>query len=110
MRARYKKVRDLLGDKRGAIFSIPEYQRGYEWQKKHWRDLWTDVNRIGDQVDQHYLGNIILLEKDTGRTYEIVDGQQRIVTISILAMAIRDVGNFEVDEDGGLSDVRMRIF
>jgi len=54
MRARYKKVRDLLGDKRGAIFTIPEYQRGYEWQKKHWRDLWTDVNRIGDQVDQHH--------------------------------------------------------
>jgi len=108
MRARYKKVRDLLGDKRGAIFTVPEYQRGYEWKKKHWRDLWTDVNRIGDQVDQHYLGNIILLEKDAGRTYEIVDGQQRIVTISILAMAIRDVGDFEVDEDGGLNDVRMK--
>ena len=108
MRARYKKVRDLLGDKRGAIFTVPEYQRGYEWQKKHWRDLWTDVNRIGDQVDQHYLGNIILLEKNAGREYEIVDGQQRIVTISILAMAIRDVGDFEVDEEGGLNDVRMK--
>ena len=108
MRARYKKVRDLLGDKRGAIFTVPEYQRGYEWRKKHWRDLWTDVNRIGDQVDQHYLGNIILLEKNAGRTYEIVDGQQRIVTISILAMAIRDVGDFKVNEDGGLDDVRMK--
>ena len=108
MRARYKKIRDLLGDKRGATFTVPEYQRGYEWQKKHWRDLWTDVNRIGDQVDQHYLGNIILLEKDAGQTYEIVDGQQRIVTISILAMAIRDVGDFEVEGDGGLSDVRLK--
>ncbi|MCU4719679.1 DUF262 domain-containing protein [Halapricum hydrolyticum] len=106
MEARYKKIRDLFGGKRGAVFHVPEYQRGYEWEKKHWRDLWTDVDRIGKQVEQHYLGNIILLKRDSGSLYEIVDGQQRMVTISILMMSIRDTPHFGT-EDGRLGDVRL---
>lgn len=108
MEARYKSIRNLFGGKRGAVFEVPPYQRGYEWEKKHWRDLWTDVNRIGEQVDQHYLGNIILLERESGGVYEIVDGQQRMVTISILMMAIRDSPHFETSETEQLDDIRMR--
>lgn len=109
MEARYKQIRRLFGDKRGARFKVPAYQRGYEWEKKHWRDLWTDLSKIGEQVDQHYLGNIILLEKDSGQSYEIVDGQQRMVTVSLLVLAIRDSPKFErFDDDGELSDVRMK--
>lgn len=99
MDAQYKSIRNLIGAKRGAKFEVPPYQRGYEWDKKHWMDLWSDLNRIGEQADHHYLGNIILLKKDGGQTFEIVDGQQRVSTISILIMAIRDSPNYERTED-----------
>ena len=105
MKAEYKSIRTLFGGKRGVRFAVPPYQRGYEWEDKHWRDLWTDVNRINDQVDQHYLGNIILLEQETGERYEIVDGQQRMVTLSILMMAIRDAPNYERDNDIRMRDI-----
>ena len=75
---------------------MPPYQRGYEWGKKEFQDLWLDLQRLGDTTNQHYLGNIILLEKNSSELFEIVDGQQRMVTISLFLMAIRDqtiVGN-----------------
>ncbi|EMA24909.1 DUF262 domain-containing protein [Haloarcula marismortui] len=89
MEARFRTVRELF-NKPGAKFTVPGYQRGFEWGKKEFEDLWLDINRIGRRVDRHYLGNIILLEKERGETFEIVDGQQRMVTLSLLLMAIRD--------------------
>jgi hypothetical protein len=89
MEARFRTVRELF-NKPGAKFTVPGYQRGFEWGKKEFEDLWLDINRIGDKVDRHYLGNIILLEKERGETFEIVDGQQRMVTLSLLLMAVRD--------------------
>lgn len=105
MKAEYVPVRDLFGSRRGVKFEVPPYQRGYEWEQKHWRDLWTDINKIGEQVDQHYLGNIILLERTPSQLYEIVDGQQRMVTLSLLMMAIRDAPNYTREDDIRLRDV-----
>jgi len=105
MEARFKQVRSLFGGKRGVKFKVPPYQRGYEWDRRQWEDLWLDLQRINSHVDQHYIGNIILLEKDTGETYEIVDGQQRMVTISILMMAIRDAPNIEDPGDMRIDDI-----
>jgi hypothetical protein len=99
MRAEFKPVRELFA-KTGARFEVPGYQRGYEWKQKERRDLWLDVQRIGEEVDQHYLGNIILLKTDSaGRVYEIVDGQQRITTLTLLVMAIRDTKPFQNDTE-----------
>lgn len=89
MEAKFRTIRQLFS-KPGAKFEVPDYQRGYEWSKKEFEDLWLDIQRVGSNVDQHYLGNIILLEKQRGQVYEIVDGQQRMVTVSLLVMAIRD--------------------
>jgi len=89
MEAKFRTIRQLFS-KPGAKFEVPDYQRGYEWGKKEFEDLWLDIQRVGSNVDQHYLGNIILLEKQRGQVYEIVDGQQRMVTVSLLVMAIRD--------------------
>ena len=98
MDARFRLVRDLFG-KSKAKFEVPAYQRGFEWSKDEFNDLWLDLNRIGGQVEKHFLGNIILLKEGTySDEYEIVDGQQRMTTISILTIAIRDSDNFEGDE------------
>lgn len=103
MRATFENLRNLLG-KRGVKFSVPAYQRGYEWETKHFQDLWSDLQLIGDRVNTHYLGNIILLEEDSNR-FEIVDGQQRLATVSILMMAIRDAPNVENPDARRITDI-----
>jgi hypothetical protein len=105
MEARFKQIRSLFGGKRGVKFEVPPYQRGYEWDKRQWEDLWLDINRINEHVDQHYLGNIILLERSQGEIYEIVDGQQRMVTLSIIMMAIRDSPNIDDPDDMRIDDI-----
>ena len=105
MEARYKQIRGLFGGKRGVIFRVPPYQRGYEWDERQWEDLWLDLNRINTHVDQHYLGSIILLEREAGEIYEIVDGQQRMVTLSIIMMAIRDSPQVEDPDDMRIDDI-----
>lgn len=105
MEARFKQIRGLFGGKRGVRFIVPQYQRGYEWDRRQWEDLWLDINRINTHVDQHYLGNIILLEREAGEEYEIVDGQQRMVTLSIIMMAIRDSPHIEDSGDMRIDDI-----
>lgn len=104
MEARFKPIRGLFG-RRGAKFTVPEYQRGYKWDRKNFEDLWADLQRIGDRVNKHYLGNIILLGEEGDDEFEIVDGQQRMVTISILMMAIRDSQNVHDPEDKRIDDI-----
>jgi len=104
MEARFKPIRSLFG-RRGAQFEVPEYQRGFEWDEKNFEDLWADLQRIGGRVNKHYLGNIILLGQEGDDKFEIVDGQQRMVTISILMMAIRDSENVPDPEDKRIDDV-----
>lgn len=98
MEARFKTIRQLFA-RPGVQFEVPDYQRGYEWEQKHLEDLWNDLQRIGEGVDFHYFGNIILRRKDGGSKFEIVDGQQRMITLSLLMMAIRDSPNIDVEGD-----------
>lgn len=103
MDADSKSIRDLFATPAGIIYQIPEYQRGFEWEEKNFEDLWTDIRRIGGRIDQHFLGNIILLDIEDDNTREIVDGQQRMVTISILLIAIRDAEN--ITDDRRIDDI-----
>lgn len=91
MQAGLKDVREILS--KPGKFYVPQYQRGFEWGEKEFEDLWMDLQILKEGRDTHFLGNIILVEwKDSEGTnrYEIVDGQQRLITISLLACAIRD--------------------
>ncbi|MFC5135539.1 MULTISPECIES: DUF262 domain-containing protein [Haloferacaceae] len=108
MDARFQLVRDLFG-RSTAKFEVPAYQRGYEWSDKEFNDLWLDLERIGGQVEKHFLGNIILLKEGTySDEYEIVDGQQRMATISILTIAIRDSESFQKENDHRITDILNR--
>lgn len=105
MEARFKRIRQLFG-RPGIQFEVPDYQRGYEWEEKHLEDLWNDLDRVGDGgVDFHYFGNIILRRKENGDVFEIVDGQQRMITLSILMMAIRDSDKLETEGDRRLENI-----
>jgi uncharacterized protein with ParB-like and HNH nuclease domain len=89
----------LLGSV-NEVFKIPLYQRPYNWGKDQWNDLWEDIIRLtGDET--HFLGSIITISQDrkNGFAYfEVVDGQQRITTILIFLIAIRDIAE-EIDTD-----------
>jgi hypothetical protein len=99
MEAKFKTIRGLFASPPDARFRVPEYQRGFEWEEKNFQDLWVDLQRIGERVDKHFMGNIILLTQKGSRKLEIVDGQQRMITLSVLIMAIRDHPNLSSDHN-----------
>lgn len=84
----------------GFFFEIPRYQRYYSWSEEQLEDLWTDLRTLPAEKD-HYFGTIILQETsdrknqkpdrdftDEQEKHLIIDGQQRITTISILFKAM----------------------
>ncbi|GAA9204002.1 DUF262 and DUF1524 domain-containing protein [Helicobacter pylori] len=80
---------------------IPIYQRLYSWEKEQCKQLWDDIIKIGgnDKMDGHFIGSILyVLDGFThsGNALLIIDGQQRLTTITLLLTALRDHLN---DED-----------
>ncbi|MSU47610.1 MAG: DUF262 domain-containing protein [Opitutus sp.] len=71
----------------GLRYSVPPYQRDYSWRTEHWDDLWQDVLELAHQPEtQHYMGAIVIQPK--GREeFVIIDGQQRLCTLSLLVLA-----------------------
>lgn len=72
---------------------VPAYQRRFSWKEEHFEDLWNDLDSL-DGGEKHFFGTIVFMS-DThvqGETHklEVVDGQQRITTISILLCSLRD--------------------
>lgn len=70
-------------------YKIPIYQRDYSWSKEDWEDLWQDILDIPTDKN-HYLGYLVLQPMGDGgdETYWVIDGQQRLTTLSLLALAI----------------------
>jgi len=80
-------------------YRVPVWQRPYAWNEKNWNDLWNDLMNVYKHLDspdplKHYLGAAVfkvLDEKAGGMTRRIViDGQQRITTLILVLIAIRD--------------------
>jgi uncharacterized protein with ParB-like and HNH nuclease domain len=84
-------IAQLLGNKSEQFF-IPAYQRRYAWTDKQLAELFEDINLL-DKSDSHFMGNILLLPGPHGpgiNKLEVVDGQQRIISLSLLLESIRD--------------------
>ncbi len=82
-------------------FVIPIYQRLYSWGKEQCKQLWDDVIKIGgnDKMNGHFIGSILyVLDGNThsNNPLLIIDGQQRLTTITLLFIALRSYLN---DED-----------
>ncbi|WRB39440.1 DUF262 and DUF1524 domain-containing protein [Helicobacter pylori] len=81
-------------------FVIPIYQRLYSWGKEQCKQLWDDIIKIGgnDKMNRHFIGSILyVLDGNTPSSpLLIIDGQQRLTTITLLLIALRDYLN---DED-----------
>lgn len=91
-------VHALLSYESDLRYQVPPYQRAYSWQKAQWEALFQDlVESEGD----HFLGTIITLnatvESVGGQVLEVVDGQQRLTTLTLLLAAVYSVLQEEKD-------------
>ena len=80
-------------------FEIPFYQRAYSWEKQDIEKLISDINC---KKEGHYLGNIVVKKNDD--KFIIIDGQQRLTTIYIIFMALREKLlelDYEIDSGDG---------
>ena len=84
-----KKVGELL--KKGNL-RIPSYQRPYKWNRKHIRNLFYDL-RDAMGKKEYQIGSVILHENDGH--LDIVDGQQRLISISLFLHLLDDLGNYK---------------
>lgn len=74
-------------------FVIPVYQRKYDWKYDNCRQLYEDLKKIvTDGRNSHFFGSIVSAVVPSGSKieYHIIDGQQRLTTISLLLLAIRN--------------------
>ena len=92
-------------------FLVPLFQRTYSWEKDDWKTFWSDLkNTIEDKESNHFFGSFVTLPIPSPATeisrYVIIDGQQRLVTTSILLGALRD----RIGEIDPRSDLKNAIF
>lgn len=93
--------------KRSPQLEIPIYQRTYSWSIGHCEQLWNDIMRIGSnaKVSAHFIGSIVYVESDlssvsTPSALLVIDGQQRVTTVSILLESLARAVGSEEPEDG----------
>lgn len=78
--------RKLLGT--GLSYKIPRFQRDYSWSVEEWEDLWADIEEVTSDTgeDSHYMGYLVLQSHDD-KTFDVIDGQQRLTTLTILVLS-----------------------
>ena len=78
--------RQLMGN--GLSYRVPLFQRDYSWGPDEWDDLWQDIVALFDDDPEpaHYMGYLVLQSRDN-RAFDIIDGQQRMTTLSLLMLA-----------------------
>jgi len=78
--------RKLMGN--GLTYRIPRFQRDYSWTEDEWEDLWVDILgtiKPGGE-SAHYMGYLVLQSSDD-KTFDVIDGQQRLTTLSLIVLA-----------------------
>lgn len=94
MKASEKKITKLFAET-NTQFIIPVYQRSYNWEEKHCQILFKDIKKISEdkEIVSHFMGSIVYIHNGIYETGEItqldiIDGQQRITTLTLLFLAI----------------------
>lgn len=77
-------------------FYIPVYQRNYDWKEEQCETLFRDIEEIANsnQRKSHFMGTIVYVEGESTaifRTFNVIDGQQRLSTLMLLLKAIVDI-------------------
>ena len=93
--------------KKSPQFVIPIYQRTYSWTERECRQLWEDIIRAGsdESISVHFIGSIVYIEAGLSQVSHqapllVIDGQQRLTTITILLAAVADALGDDEPVDG----------
>lgn len=79
-----KEISEILGSR---YYQIPRFQRPYSWEPEHITEFWNDT--IVDSDSDYFIGSMVVFTNKNSPT-NIVDGQQRLTTITMILCAIRD--------------------
>jgi uncharacterized protein with ParB-like and HNH nuclease domain/predicted transport protein len=103
--------------KRSPQFVIPIYQRTYSWTDKECRQLWEDILRTGANKDisAHFVGSVVYIEQglyqvSSQSSLLIIDGQQRLTTITLLIAALANALESGGEPFDGFSQRKLRNF
>lgn len=89
---------ELIGT--GKSYRVPAYQRDYSWSEEQWDDLWNDIVELQPEPEAvHYMGALVV-EGRSDREFLIIDGQQRLATLSLFALAV--IGRLQSMTDTGI--------
>ncbi len=92
-------IHSLLSHNNNAEYRVPPYQREYSWQVPQWEELFDDLI---EAEGAHFLGTIITLNQTAdaidASVLELVDGQQRMTTITLLMAAVYRTLQDNIDE------------
>ncbi|MGN8501436.1 DUF262 domain-containing protein [Helicobacter pylori] len=98
-------LEDILATEFKAYYQIPIYQRPYQWTEENCEKLLDDLffNYEDDRKSDYFCGSLVLIEIDTdsatnAKTYDVVDGQQRLSTFILLAKVLATLYNNENNE------------
>lgn len=81
---------ELIGN--GVKYQVPRFQRDYAWEQEQLEDLWTDIESLPTEK-HHYMGYIVLQRKSQ-HDFEVIDGQQRLITLSMIVLvAMRKISD-----------------
>jgi len=98
-----KTIEQIFGDTE-AFYNMPIYQRPYAWDQERVEQLWYDIleayknNLQEKEIDRNYfLGSVVVVDKS--KYQDVVDGQQRLTTLTILFCTLRDMQLFNGEDD-----------
>lgn len=112
-----RKVSDIF--QRSAIYKVPRYQRDYVWKEVNWKELWIDLQfTLANENEiqwSHFLGTIVLNKSNNNESglevYEIIDGQQRLLTLYILMIVIyKNFKNQSENEEASINNYIYNTF
>lgn len=98
---------DIIGN--GKVYKVPSYQRDYSWKQDHWEDLWSDILTVADGGSIHYMGSIVL-QNNGDKRYSVIDGQQRLSTLTLIVLAIIKTIQTLIDKGIDTANNTERIF
>ncbi len=112
-----------LFESNSSLFLVPDYQRPYAWTENECSVLWEDFlsfalpsDNINTFSDEYFLGSIVIFQNDN-QQFEIIDGQQRLITLLLILRAFYEVFTKQIeaspdvsyDDKERVSDVRKLI-
>jgi len=111
MNTKTMRLNEILSN--GKVYKVPPFQRDYSWTEENWEDLWEDILNITitSTNPPHYMGALIFKPGDNEDEWIIVDGQQRLATLTVVAVAgiafLEKLIENKIDEDNNRERVSL---